>query len=168
MYPFEQQSGLSSKPKVLEDKLIPDTLVSLKIAKKHMETSEIKDRIVKEALEEILIYYAANSRNIGFPEMTIGIQVVLRKFKKNSGNSSYRNLITAFLNVLEENSKVIISKRAQVRDKLKSTSLTKIATQLNHLIGKNAVTPLEAERAKILKRRAEKDQMRETDLLSKK
>jgi len=31
--------------------MIPETIVSLKIAKKHMDTQEIKDRIVKEALE---------------------------------------------------------------------------------------------------------------------
>ena len=32
---------------------MPETLVSLKIAKKHIDTSEMKDRIVQEALDEL-------------------------------------------------------------------------------------------------------------------
>jgi len=73
--------------------VIPETLVSLKIAKKHIETSEMKDRIVQEALDELLLYYAANSRQIGFPEMIIGTKIMLSKFRKNTKSSNYRQLV---------------------------------------------------------------------------
>ena len=48
LYPFEQGNGayLNAKCKQLEDKLIPETLVSLKVAKKHIDSVEMKDRIV--------------------------------------------------------------------------------------------------------------------------
>jgi len=54
LYPFEQQGGatfLGQKNKPLEDKMIPETAVSLKIAKKHLNTAELKDRVVQEALQ---------------------------------------------------------------------------------------------------------------------
>lgn len=103
LYPFEQQGGatyLNSKNKKLEDKILPESVVSLKIAKKHMDTSEMKDRIVKEALEHLVIAMAANSRYICFPEMNIGMSLILRKFKKNTTNPNYRKLIQSFLEVL--------------------------------------------------------------------
>jgi len=83
--------------------LIPETLVSLKIAKKHIDTSEMKDRIVTEALDELLLYFAANSRSVSFPEMTMGTCLVLRKFKKATKSSTYRNLVQSFLDHLETN-----------------------------------------------------------------
>ena len=81
---------MNQKSKPLEDKIIPETLISLKIAKKHIETSEMKDRIVQEALDELLLYYAANSRQIGFPEMIIGTTIVLKKFRKITKSSNYK------------------------------------------------------------------------------
>ena len=85
MYPFDpaQSDFLTSKPKqLLHDKSIPDTLISLKFAKKHADTAEVKDRVVKEIIEELTLYYAANSRNIGFPEACVPVGVMLRRFKK--------------------------------------------------------------------------------------
>lgn len=75
--------------------------MSLKIAKKHIDTAEMKDRIIREALDELTLYFAANSRSLSFPEMTIGISVVLKKFKKNTKSSNYRNLVGTFLESLE-------------------------------------------------------------------
>jgi hypothetical protein len=77
--------------------LIPETLVSIKIAKKHVDTSEMKERIIKETLDELLLYLCANSRSISFPEMAVPISMILRKFKKNSGNANYRKLVTTLL-----------------------------------------------------------------------
>jgi hypothetical protein len=51
----------NGKPKKLEDKLIPDTLVCLKIAKKHIDTSEMKDRIIRETITALTHYFAVNS-----------------------------------------------------------------------------------------------------------
>jgi hypothetical protein len=80
----------NAKPKKLEDKLIPDSLVCLKIAKRHIETSEMKDRIIRESLTALTHYYAVNSSAISFPEIFIPASYVLRKFKKATGNNNYR------------------------------------------------------------------------------
>ena len=51
----------NAKPRPLQDKSIPDTMIALKFAKKHVDTQECKDRIVKEAIEALTLYLAANS-----------------------------------------------------------------------------------------------------------
>ncbi len=51
----------NAKPKKLEDKLIPDSLICLKVAKKHLETSEMKDRIIRETISALTHYYACNA-----------------------------------------------------------------------------------------------------------
>jgi nucleolar complex protein 2 len=85
LYPFDIQNDyLNAKSKTLVDKQIPETLVALKIAKKHADTIEMKDRIVKEIVDELTIYLAHNSRSLSFPELVIPIGVLLRKFKKNT------------------------------------------------------------------------------------
>ncbi len=84
---------MNTKSKVLEDKLIPETLVSVKIAKKHLDTVEMKDRVVQEAIEHLTKYLAIHSRRMYFPEMTVGLSIVLRKFRKNSTNNNYRKLV---------------------------------------------------------------------------
>jgi hypothetical protein len=58
LYPFEGGDWLNSKSKQLSDKSIPDTIVSLKIAKKNVDTKEFKDRVVKEVIEELSIYFS--------------------------------------------------------------------------------------------------------------
>jgi hypothetical protein len=96
LYPYESAGGvnyLNSKSKPLEDKMIPDSLISIKISKKHIDTVEMKDKIVQESLEQLTLYLAAHSRKMYFPEMTIGLTIVLRKFRKNSSNNNYRKMI---------------------------------------------------------------------------
>ena len=95
MAPFDSvhTAYFNQKPKALQDKMIPETIVSLKIAKKHMETQEIKDRIVKEALESLTLYLAANSAMLAFPEMMVPITVMLGKFKKATTNQVFRKSI---------------------------------------------------------------------------
>jgi hypothetical protein len=44
----------------------------------------MKDRIVKEIVDELTIYLAHNSRSLSFPELVIPIGVLLRKFKKHT------------------------------------------------------------------------------------
>ena len=46
----------------------------------------MKDRIIKEALEALTLYLAANSAMLAFPEMIVPISVMLAKFKKNTNN----------------------------------------------------------------------------------
>lgn len=154
LYPFEHASSsfLNGKSKPLEDKLIPETLVSLKIAKKHLDTIEIKDRVVQEALEHLSLYLASNSRDLAFPEMTIGLGLVLRKFRKDCKSANYRKYMLSFLDTVKLNEDLIIDKRLLLKDKtLKSTKLGEMQAALNKLI--SVPTPLEKERSKILKRR---------------
>jgi hypothetical protein len=103
LYPFEQANGnwLNSKSKAMEDKVIPDTLVSLKIAKKHVDTVEMKTRVVKEALDHLTLYFASHSRDTCFPEMVVGLDIVLRKFKKSCNNKDFNKQITTFLELLK-------------------------------------------------------------------
>ena len=63
----------------------------------------MKDRIVKEIIDELIIYFANNSRSLSFPEMTIPIGVLLRKFKKYTANSVYRKSVASFLDLLKKN-----------------------------------------------------------------
>ena len=109
LHPFDSTSMnyFNSKPKALQDKSIPDTLISLKIAKKHVETQEIKDRIIKEALEAMTLYFAANSTNLSFPEMFVPTGVMLRKFKKNINNSNYRKMVSSFLELIKRHEDVV-------------------------------------------------------------
>ena len=95
MVPFESvnQNFFNVKPKPLEDKVLPDSLVSLKISKKHLETSEMKDRILREAIAALTQYLATNADSIAFPEMCVSISVILRKFKQQCSNSTYRKLV---------------------------------------------------------------------------
>lgn len=128
-------------------------MISLKIAKKHAETQEIRDRIVKEIIEELTIYYAHNSRLISFPEFIIPIGVLLRKFKKNTTNPTYRKNVAAFLDMLKKNEDYIVSKRLQVREK-SLKNLGNMLSNFDNILGKE-LTPLEAERQKIEARRTD-------------
>jgi nucleolar complex protein 2 len=83
--------------------MIPETLVSIKIAKKHLETIEMKDRIIKESLDLLLLYYANNSKSISYPELIFPATIILRKFKKNTSNSNYKKMIGNFLEILNSN-----------------------------------------------------------------
>lgn len=156
LYPFDQSSEfLNGKPKqLLQDKAVPDTLVSLKFAKKHAETAEVKDRVVKEVVEELTIYYAANSRMISFPEASVPIGVLLRKFKKNTHNGNYRKVVAAFLDLLKKNEDYIIQKRNQMRDK-SIKNLSAMLSSFESQFGPDEKTPLERERDKILTRRSD-------------
>jgi hypothetical protein len=149
LYPFDSASEfLNSKPKPLQDKSVPDTLISLKYAKKHAETAEVKDRVVRELIDELTIYYAANSRMIGFPEMIVPLGVVLRKFKKYTHNGNYRKIVAAFMDLLKKNEDYIIQKRTQMREK----SIKNVHAMLSSFdaqFSSTEFTPLERERDRI-------------------
>jgi len=68
----------------------------------------MKDRIVKEIIDELTIYYANNSRSLSFPEIIIPIGVLLRKFKKHTTNSVYRKSVASFLDLLKKNEDFVI------------------------------------------------------------
>ena len=154
LYIFDPTNDyLNNKPKALEDKSIPPTLVSLKIAKKHVDTQPIKDRIVKEVIEALTLYFAANATSLSFPEITIPTGVVLRKFKKNCTNNTYKKAITSFLELLQRNSDFVVQQRLalkqkSLRDPVKLYS--DFASQLNNT---KQQAPLLKERQKIIQKR---------------
>jgi hypothetical protein len=107
----------NAKPKKLEDKMIPDTLICLKVSKKHLETSEFKDRLIRETIQALTHYYAVNASVICLPEMLVPVSIYLRKFKKNVKNSNYRQTVQSFLDVLDKSATVIQDARANLKDK---------------------------------------------------
>jgi hypothetical protein len=119
LYPFDSANinFFNGKPKALTDKMIPETVICLKIAKKHLETQEMKDRIIKDAIEALTLYLSANSASLSFPEMMVPITVLLAKFKKNTTNSGYRKSIQAFLELVKRNEEAIAQARAKIKDK---------------------------------------------------
>ena len=133
--------------------MIPDSLVSLKIAKKHVDTQEMKDRIIREALEALTHYYAANAGSVAFPEMCISTGVILRQFKKNTKNSSYRKSVQSFLELLERNDKYVTAERLKIKDK-SLREPAKITLQLGNQIKVNEL-PLVKESEKLAQRRME-------------
>lgn len=119
IYPFDSVNTnyFNAKPKPLTDKTIPETLVSLKFAKKHVETQEAKDRIIRDAIDGLTLYLAANSSQLAFPEMFVPVGVLLRKFKKNCKNPNYRKTVSAFLDLVKRNEDKIADARSKIRDK---------------------------------------------------
>ena len=92
-------------------------MISLKVAKKHVDTQEIKDRIVKESIEALTLYFAANATSLSFPELFVPVGVMLRKFKKNTNNSNYRKMVQSFLELIQRHEDMIAHTRAKIKDK---------------------------------------------------
>lgn len=159
LYPLDTSNlgFFTSKPKSLQDKTIPDTLVSLKFAKKHIYTQEARDRVVKEVLESLTLYLAANGNSIAFPELIVPICVLLSKFKKQSGNTNYKKSVQAFLDLLQRQETFVAQHRAKIKDKsLKDPA--KLFSQFSAVLqshstqqdGKEVVnSPLAKEQAKL-------------------
>lgn len=117
LLPFENIKYFNSKPKPLEDKSVPDTLVALKIAKKHFETQVIKDRIIKESIEALTMFLGANSKALSFPELIVPTCVVLRKFRKMTSNNAYRKTVGSFIDLLKRNEDHVVAERQIIADK---------------------------------------------------
>jgi len=162
LYPFDSanQNYFGSKPRPLSDKIIPESLVSLKIAKKHVDTQEMKDRIVKEALEALTQYFAANSESLSFPELVLPTCVILRKFKKNSNSPLFKKHVTSFLDQIKRNEDFIAAERAKIRDK-NLRDPAKLHQQFALQVS-NATTPLSRE-FKIMEARKAETMQRKLD-----
>jgi len=139
--PFDSDF-LNGKTKVLTDKQVPEFQVSLKFAKKHVDTAELRDKVVQESLDELTIYLASLSHSISFPELTIPLGVHLRRFKKNTSNAAYRKIVSSFLDNLKLTEDLVIQKRKAV------ANIWKDAFEVGE-------TKLEVEAKKIEKRREE-------------
>lgn len=86
--------------------------MSLKIAKKHFETAEMKDRMIRETVEMLTLFFAANGKALSFPELLVAPMVSLRKFRKQCSNSGYRKVIATLLEVLQRNETWVAKERA--------------------------------------------------------
>lgn len=107
----------NSKPKPMTDKIVPDFFISLKISKKHLPTQEIKDRIIKETVDALTHWFAANATSLSFPELAVPNGVMVRKFKKNVQNQVYRKTLQSLLDLIKRNEEVVANERAKIRDK---------------------------------------------------
>lgn len=96
---------------------MPDTLISLKFAKNHLGTQEVRDRVVKDIIESMTLYLAANGKSLAFPELIVPIGVLMRKFKKNSGSTNYKKSIQAFLDLLVRHENHVATSRGKIKDK---------------------------------------------------
>lgn len=72
---------------------------------------------MKEALEALTLYLAANSAMLAFPEMMVPISVMLAKFKKNTNNQVFRKSIISFLELVKKNETAVAEARAKIKDK---------------------------------------------------
>ena len=78
----------------MEDKVLPDTSICLKISKKHIDTVEVKTRLIQEICQGLYEHYAAQSHSIAFPEIIVSALIILRKFKKNlQSNAVLRKVV---------------------------------------------------------------------------
>jgi len=77
----------------------------------------MKDRLIKESIETLTLYFAANSKALAFPEMVVAPAVTLRKFRKQSSNNGYRKVVGNFLELLKRNEEWIAIERVKIVDK---------------------------------------------------
>jgi hypothetical protein len=77
----------------------------------------MKDRIVKEAIESLTLYLAANSAMLAFPEMMVPICVMLAKFKKVTGNQVFRKSIQSYIELVKRNEQAVADARSKIKDK---------------------------------------------------
>ena len=82
-----------------------------------MNTQEARDRIVKEVIESLTLYLAANGQSLAFPELVVPITVLLRKFKKQVNSSNYKKNIQSFLDVITRQENYVAQNRAKIKDK---------------------------------------------------
>ena len=149
--PFESEyliNSASKKAKATDDKLIPETEIALKIAKKHFETIEIKDRIVRESLDELAIYLGIHARTIAFPEFIVPIGVILRKFKKNTTSANHRKVVAAFMDTVQANSEFVLAKRAAFQEK-SLKNLPQVVQNFDTAMKMEEVLPMEKMRSKV-------------------
>jgi hypothetical protein len=150
---FTAHAFFNAKPKKLEDKSIPATAICLKISKKHMETQEMKDRIVKESLQALTHLLASQADQVSFPEMMVPVKFTLAKFKKNAHNQIYRRNVHQFIELIEKNCAEV----SELRTKLRSKSISEPSqvTQAFAKLAKGHEFALQKEAAKLT--RAEKE-----------
>lgn len=127
-----------------------------------MDTQDIKDRVVQETIEQLCLHLAANSRELYFPEMCVGLEISLRKFRKNCSNNNYRKSIQQLLEAMSANRELIVQKRNLLKQRqLSSDKLQNFQAMLHKTLSKEP-TPLERERNKALKMQRQKQMLKET------
>mmetsp|Transcript_7097 Transcript_7097/g.11957 ORF Transcript_7097/g.11957 Transcript_7097/m.11957 type:complete len:337 (-) Transcript_7097:6-1016(-) len=157
-----------SKPKsALEDKMIPESAISIKIAKKHVDTPEMRDRIIQEVTECLVSFYSANSRSLGFPEMTIGTETALRKFRKGIHSQAQRQQLLQFIETTAKTAEQVKELRGQFFQNRAKTSLdSKAVGRFKQFVGQKRPkqSPLEQEFLKIQKRQVAQLRMKQDKL----
>ena len=113
----------------------------------------MKDRLIRETINLLTQYFAVNANCISLPEMMVPVGFLLRKFRKNSKNSNYRQSVQSLLDLLEKNVKVVLEERQKLKDK-SLRDPAKLTLTFNHQLAQ-ASLPLIVEAEKINKRKAQ-------------
>jgi hypothetical protein len=77
----------------------------------------MKDRLIRETINLLTQYFAVNANCISLPEMMVPVGFQLRKFRKHSKNSNYRQTVQTLIDLLEKNAKVVMEERQRLKDK---------------------------------------------------
>jgi hypothetical protein len=81
---------------------MPDMFVAIRISKDHFKRTEMKDWVFKALIDEITIHFANFSNSPSFPELSVSLCAILRKFKKECKNMIYNKIIQALLTRVTE------------------------------------------------------------------
>ena len=77
---------------------------------------QMKDKIMREAIDELTLYFSLMSRNVTFPEYFVPIGVFLRKFKKHCTNPAYCKIIGNLLEVVRQSEDLVLKKRSEIKN----------------------------------------------------
>lgn len=139
---------LNRKTKPIKGSL-PDMEVAIRISKEHHKTTEMKDWVFRTLLDEITVYLGNHWNQAAFPEISLGIETSLRKFKKRCKNPGYCKMITALLQRIASSKELIEEKRfgkTISQSKYTFEPKTEIGQQKQKIFTKRAQQQMEGEK----------------------
>lgn len=73
--------------------------------------------MVKEIIEAVTLYLAANEKCLAFPELVVPITVLMKKFKKNANSQIHKKAIQSFLDLTVRHETYVAQARSKIKDK---------------------------------------------------
>lgn len=108
----------------------------------NLNTTEVRDLIVKECVEALIHHFALQCGSIGFPELVIPAQMMVERFKKNT---NVRKQPQQLLDLFRRNEDEVAVARSQIREK----SLRDPSKILQQFTIEKSQLPLAKESAKL-------------------